>query len=796
MDTVRVIKDGYECDAGVVPEGWFAAVSVMHDFDSEYLAHFGRDAVAFKEGRAERDWSEAFASAPRRLILVSQMQGCDHEQTLTEAERIGGFAAVSGPEPAVAWTERDDGRWRLVLWTPNGAQTITQSGGMLRAPSIARLGGRIVIACEYERDGRGCVGVWTDSGRLISEAAGRRPKLAGSPQGEGLLLVEECRGPEDVILKGHRLTSEALIDDIPLPPAGDYNLNTDLICDPQKGRFYAVWESCPSWGYDERVGLYRDISLWMLEPGATAFRPGPGTSNGFLHIEPKAFLDWSMHNLTPINPRLLLVGGGPAVAFRRFRFTGQKCYGWDTFLMRWAGERWTEPARASRNSGHPDAAYTILGGANELLGFFPCCNQMPQRTFAEEAQAMAPRPTGYADHHRLEIVRFPAEETLPDVAIPQGKEAIYAIPPSLPEVALDPPPLANPPEGLGLVWGDLHAHSAYSKCMSPNDGLPQDVLRLQRDVLGCRVLCLSEHIEYMTNPEFTHVLDWVESEAGDGCIPLYAVEWAKNPAHHTNFYAIDRDVFDRLRALLLACDHLQPIYQRIKRELPPGSVVAIRHFHGIRGGDYGIDGPRMAETHDAELEWAMEAMQTRGNKMIGLSPTAPAFPGDSVNTGVVPLFPNSFLNAGAKVGLVGGSDHSRGKGPNRFCLTGFWVPVVTGKAVFEALRGRKTIAVANGKIAIYATLDGHPMGSSLSVAGEVRVKAQISSARTVRRACLMRDGELLPWAEVGSKSAVLELADDGATPGYHWYVLTVEADSIPQGPPILAHASPFFVEVE
>ena len=76
----------------------------------------------------------------------------------------------------------------------------------------------------------------------------------------------------------------------------------------------------------------------------------------------------------------------------------------------------------------------------------------------------------------------------------------------------------------------------------------------------------------------------------------------------------------------------------------------------------------------------MEAMQNRGNRMMeGADP---------------PLFPSNFLGAGARIGLVGGSDHCRAAGPNRFCLTGLWVRQITGEAVLEALRSRRTVATA------------------------------------------------------------------------------------------------------
>jgi len=779
LETIGVVEDAWDCDGAVGPEGWFAAAAVIDDLDAEYLAELGRLGVCFRNGKRRSDWAEAMSRAGRKLLLLAESRGQVERRVLAEAERIHGPAVAGGGPPAVAWSQRDEGKWRLKLFSAGQLGTILESRTMLRAPAVARFGEHPLVACEIGAAGAE-VGVWDDSGTKLLAIEGRRPKLSASQDGRGLLIVERASHGK-IRLVAYRLAPGVEPAEIPLPPADGLNLNAHLVCDAADGTVYVVWESSPRWGVDERVGLHRDLSLWALRPGAERFQPGPGTCNGFLRVRPVAFADWSTQNIKPIRPRVVLLPGGPAVAFRRFRLRGFKGHGWDVFLTRWDGSIWTEPSRVSQAFGQADAGYSLVRTGPDVVGFFPCCDQRPQTTLAEEA---AGRPfsgrSWYAENHRLEICRFRPAEALPDVEIPGWKLGEYAIPPAAPEPAPAPPELEHPPERMTLIWGDLHAHSAYSKCMSADDGMPEEVVRFQREGLGCRVLCLTEHVEYMTYPEFTHVLDAVEAEAGDDCVPLYAVEWGKKPAHHTNFYAIDRGVFCRLRGILLACDHLTGVYERIKRELPAGSVVAIRHFHGMDADEFGTSGPRVTDTHDPELEPAMEAMQTRGNKMIADEQ--------------FPLFPSNFLNAGARVGLVGGSDHSRGKGPNHFCLTGFWVAGVGSEAVLDAIRNRRTIASANGKVAIHATLAGELMGGCVSVSGPLRVRADVASAGTIRRVGLMRDGEMLAWTDLAERSASLELVDRAATAGRHWYAVTAEADSTLREPPVLAHASPFFVE--
>jgi len=88
------------------------------------------------------------------------------------------------------------------------------------------------------------------------------------------------------------------------------------------------------------------------------------------------------------------------------------------------------------------------------------------------------------------------------------------------------------------------------------------------------------------------------------------------------------------------------------------------------------------------------------------------------------------------------------------------------------------------------------MGSTVTLAGDeaMRVGVEVSCGHNIRRVTLMRDGELLPWTEVGEKQATLDLVDETVLPGKHWYVVTAEVDT-GHGPDNegVCHASPYFV---
>jgi hypothetical protein len=180
----------------------------------------------------------------------------------------------------------------------------------------------------------------------------------------------------------------------------------------------------------------------------------------------------------------------------------------------------------------------------------------------------------------------------------------------------------------------------------------------------------------------------------------------------------------------------------------------------------------------------MEAQQIRGNPMLGKVD----------NRGP---FPNRYLNNGLRLGLYGGSDHCSGRkdSHNHFCLTGLWVDELGAQAVWKAIRNRKTFSCANGKIALYASIDGKPFGEEFEIKGPVRIRTSLASAYPLQRAALMRDGQVLKWTELKGAQAEINLIDPEPARGYHWYVVVAQAESAYNKKAATAFLSPFYVTV-
>jgi len=755
-----VIRGGFSAAAGRSAAGPYAAM-LVYDLPDAPLLTDARESLQVN----------AALGASRRLVLAAREGGQWQRSEIAHADRINGPVCPkeTTPGPILAWTQRQGKQWELCVYRDGEKKTVVSASQILRHPLVASSAGSGLIA-GYETDddkGKAVITLCDETGARIAQIHGRHGRLAALPT--GLLLLAECATADAIWLEATVIKDGKPQLCIVIRGPRDYAFNADLAVDPDSSVAFIVAECAVAFGAHCQLGLDRELRAWRLAPGASEASPYPDTDRALLPIERRAFragIGASTENTPPIRPIVLCVGGQPLVGFREFRCRTTKDFGWDVYLTRGTDQAWSAPVRLTQQLGSADTGYALLPDGAGFLGVFPELDN-PGRSSPSYA-------------HRVALVTVPPDLALPVPPIPEAqRNAAWRTPERFLNIAPTAPALPSAPDGLTLLWGDTHVHSIYSKCVPSANGTPDEMLRYQRDVLKLDVISLLEHTNIMSPAENIWVFDHLEAEAG-GRILLYGTEPSVHPGRHTNVYATSRGEFDRICSLFWAKGggDRTVSYRALLEAFPAGGTVAVRHFHG----GVAVDDAQSATSFEPRLEVAMEAMQGRGNNLLGKDGKAG--------------FPAFYLNHGFQIGLVGGSDHFREtEAVNRYCLTGFWVRERSEAGIWEALRSRRTLAVSNAKVVIWAMLEGKGIGEEVAATSPLRFHVALAAARPIQRVTLIRDGEVLPWTAVGAKSAALTLEDETAVPGRHWYVVTAEADSAyPQ--PAIAHASPIFVRVK
>ncbi len=794
----------YECDLSGSPSGWVMATVCLEDVDGRFIRNMDHDRewenakVLLHDSVTYEDWNKAFVSLRACLELVESRAGEISVKHSASAEQFSGVATCGQAGIAAIWTALDGGRWTVNLYQgESGARVISASDHVTLGPSISVDGnGKLWCGWVTHEVSGDTIHIADESGRERFNFSGRYPSLV-AVGGSIAVCFERLVGRESHIYFS-RLTGDSLGKPMRLSSRNPLNFLPRCITDGE-GQLLVAWESLPSWGFDVRVDLSREVELKHVEPVRGRITDGPGTEDGVLPIPARSFLPgagrWSSDapsnpdalypegiNMTPSNPRILRIGEDLICTFRMFepdlREIGKPWIvdgglnpdvvriplreGWYLCSMRWNGQSWSSPQRVSETVGFSYPPYGIAGHRGNLIIAGHCYNpaQMPPRD------------------HRVEVLSVGGG--LPEMH--HGLETFVSVP--LPDInpPTQAPVLPNGPDGMRLVFGDLHQHSSHSSCFPAVDGSAPDNIRLQRDFLGHEVLCIADH-HRISDVDYRQRLDLLERETNTGRVPIYALEWSKLPWQHINFYSYDKEIMKNLRQILLSSIDVHLMFNEIVEKYP-GKVTAMRHFHG-----YGIQsGDTHTYLYDPRIEWGMEVLRGRGDALAtveGMFGGLSEFP-----------FPVNFIEwKGAKLGLIGSSDHHQTK--LGACVTGFWVPELTGEAIFEALRERRTIACANGKLAMWVSSGETAIGQVGEAKLPVEINVSVASPLPVERASLWTNGKWVQHRTVAEGEVDFSFTEHEACPGEHYYIVRVQTQTSTEYPkgPIIGYSSPLWLTV-
>lgn len=297
---------------------------------------------------------------------------------------------------------------------------------------------------------------------------------------------------------------------------------------------------------------------------------------------------------------------------------------------------------------------------------------------------------------------------------------------------------------LDLFWGDFHKHMTGPE--TNRSGL-DTVLNSAREHLDISVVQCYPFKWYQKgrvagireesvghDPEFDEW--WTDIEAASRrynepgeFITFPAFEWHGNRTRwgdHNVYYREEGYEIDRAWELP---DLLENMTDRNALVLPHHTAYEL----GNRGKDW--------DEYDPELSPVSEIYSSHGSNESIDSPVPMEGNhdmGPRTNTGTY----QAALNRGHRIGVIASNDGPGLPGTWNSGIAGVWAPELTREAIWEAVRERRTYGVTGDRMRLWWSLDGHPLGSSVSSVSDRRATVQVDCPRPLDAIEVVHNGDV------------------------------------------------------
>lgn len=321
------------------------------------------------------------------------------------------------------------------------------------------------------------------------------------------------------------------------------------------------------------------------------------------------------------------------------------------------------------------------------------------------------------------------------------------------------PPIVVREASRRLVWGDLHGHTT----LSDGTGLPEDYFRYAREVARLDVVALTDHDHWGPRPldERPQRVDALFATTDDAqqagrFVTLQGYEWTSWLHGHRHVLYFDRPDSDAEPRIISSID---PATDR-----PDELWAALRGHDALTFAHHSAGDPVATDWSfppDPVLEPVTEISSVHGQSESAEmpSPVHGAIPG---------WFVLDTLRAGYRLGFIGSGDSHDGHpglaeiAAGHGGLAGLFVERLDRAAVGEALRRRQTFATNGIRPFFEVSIDGVPMGGSLSPgesADTQRLRIRYEATAPVERVELVRSGRVARIEPPRSGSGAAQEAD-------------------------------------
>lgn len=303
---------------------------------------------------------------------------------------------------------------------------------------------------------------------------------------------------------------------------------------------------------------------------------------------------------------------------------------------------------------------------------------------------------------------------------------------------------------LTLFWADLHVHSTNS---ADAEGYVDELIAYARDLAHLDCMAISDndkHLLSLTTSEYD--LDYHFARHFrymENLVLLPAFEWSQmkrgpGPRDHNHRTVIaGKEQLPLLRYTEVDGPPMAALTAHAERY---GAILHPHHEHWQHLSD------SAAETNmEVCSGWRVHMLDPAYREKI-----------------------HNVLLSGRKLGFIGCSDGHRRTAGTGGGLTGIYAEDLSRTAILEALRQHRCFATDGSKIGVQFWVSGVFMGGDGRVQTPPQIQWNVQLTEQPAAVVLVRDGEPIASWNVTDTQAAGEFTDADATPGQHFYYLSVE----------------------
>ncbi len=358
------------------------------------------------------------------------------------------------------------------------------------------------------------------------------------------------------------------------------------------------------------------------------------------------------------------------------------------------------------------------------------------------------------------------------------------------ETVSNPARIVSKPLQENIYWGDLHSHTHFSW-----DGVGHDQYDYARYTSGLDFYAMTDHatddLEKVYSSEYIKLPDQYNDPPNFVALHAYEISFGKPWGHHNIFFRSQPGPM-----VLPAKTSLPKIWETLSK----GQALTIPHHTGKfpQGVDFSVENPDFRRNFEI---YSAHGLSEVYNPLHPLAFEHSLFTSDAKSL-KTPTHAQDVWRQGLQLSAIGSSDdHRAHPGQPHYGLAAVRAPRLTRDAIFQGLYKRHTYAVTGAKIILDFTLNGQPMGETVSLESNPLLEIEAVGTDAIEWVELLRIlpneatfGILHTWRPA-SREFKGRYTDKDYQPGAIYYVRLKQKYKI-RNRIVMAWSSPIWTQVE